>query len=197
MPPCENFLYRFKAAPRGRSRRRHGRHSRAPADAPARLCLNAGRLARRLLSVGPRLEPPGGHRGRGGFDKGTLAAALIGHLRAGRSQPDPPTSVRAAAPCQIRHSVCGERGHFPAPATSHSVTLVTVGRVWLHECWLLGVVAVLAVALALIFYRTWLFSAVRILLWPISLASSCPSRRRRSGPVRNGGDVTMMLPWFL
>ena len=34
---CENFLYRFKAAPTGRSHRRHGRHSRAPADALARL----------------------------------------------------------------------------------------------------------------------------------------------------------------
>ena len=43
-------------------------------------------------------------RGRGGFDKGTLAAAHIGLTRAGGSQPDPPTSVRAAAPCQIRHS---------------------------------------------------------------------------------------------
>jgi hypothetical protein len=38
---CETFIYRFKAAPMGRSRRRHGRRSRAPADAPARLCLNA------------------------------------------------------------------------------------------------------------------------------------------------------------
>ena len=46
--PCDNFLYSFKAAPQGRSRRRHGRHSRAPADAPARLHLNAGQLARRL-----------------------------------------------------------------------------------------------------------------------------------------------------
>ena len=61
-----------------------------------------------LLALGPRLEPPGGHRGRGGFDKGTLAAALIGLMRAGRSQPDPPTSVRAAAPYQIRRSVCAE-----------------------------------------------------------------------------------------
>lgn len=62
---CENFLYRFKAAPRGRLRRRHGRRSRAPADAPARLASTpvgwrvgflpfgaAARTARR--SPGPR-----------------------------------------------------------------------------------------------------------------------------------------------
>ena len=49
MPPgrvCENFLYYFKAAPPGRSRRRHG------APAVALLALrsgraNAGRLARK------------------------------------------------------------------------------------------------------------------------------------------------------
>jgi hypothetical protein len=36
--------------------------------------------------------------------KGTPAAALIGHCGQARSQPDPRTSVRAAAPCQIRRS---------------------------------------------------------------------------------------------
>jgi hypothetical protein len=48
---CENFLYRFKAAPRGRSRRRRG------ALAVALLALrsgraNASRLARRALASG-------------------------------------------------------------------------------------------------------------------------------------------------
>src|SRR5262249_58029407 len=33
-PPCENFLYGFKAAPQGRSRRRHGGQAYPPADAP-------------------------------------------------------------------------------------------------------------------------------------------------------------------
>ena len=103
---CENFLYRFKAAPRGRSRRRLGRRSRAPAGAPARLA-QAGRLARKACNVRGR-GTTRSHQGRGGFDKGTLAAALIGLMRAGRSQPDPPTSVRAAAPCQIRRSVRAE-----------------------------------------------------------------------------------------
>ena len=35
-PVCENFLYRFKAAPRGRSRRRLGAQAVAPATAPRR-----------------------------------------------------------------------------------------------------------------------------------------------------------------
>jgi hypothetical protein len=55
------------------------------------------------IASGPR--NPGSHQGRSGFDKGTLAAALIGLMRAGGSQPDPPTSIRAATPCQIRRSV--------------------------------------------------------------------------------------------
>jgi hypothetical protein len=82
---CDKFLYQgFKAAPRGRSRRRHGRHSRAPANAPARPRLNAGRLARRLPPFGAAAGTARRSPGRGGFDKGTLAAALIGHLRAGQ-----------------------------------------------------------------------------------------------------------------
>jgi len=38
---CENFLYGFKAAPRGRSRRRLGAHAFAPAGAPATAALSA------------------------------------------------------------------------------------------------------------------------------------------------------------
>jgi hypothetical protein len=34
-PVCADFLYGFKAAPRGRTRRRHGAHASAPAGAPA------------------------------------------------------------------------------------------------------------------------------------------------------------------
>jgi hypothetical protein len=108
---CENFLYRFKAAPQGRSRRRHGGQASAPADAPAPARLNAGRLARKVFSrSGPQLKPQEGHRGRGGFDKGTLAAALIGLLRAGqkparsankrtgrRPLSNPPLRLRGAA----------------------------------------------------------------------------------------------------
>jgi len=45
--PCENFLYWFKAAPRGRSRRQLGRLSRACRSAPVRLACTAGWLARK------------------------------------------------------------------------------------------------------------------------------------------------------
>ncbi len=44
---CENFLYVFKAAPRGRSRRRHGARAVTPAATPATARTNAGRLARK------------------------------------------------------------------------------------------------------------------------------------------------------
>jgi hypothetical protein len=42
--PCENFLYYFKAAPQGRSRRRHGAQAVALAAAPLRpgRCRSAG-----------------------------------------------------------------------------------------------------------------------------------------------------------
>jgi hypothetical protein len=43
---------------------------------------NAGRLARRTRGFGAA-ETPGSHQGRGGFDKGTLAAAHIGLRQAG------------------------------------------------------------------------------------------------------------------
>ena len=103
MLPCENFLYGFKAAPRGRSRRRLGALAFAHAAAPA----TAG-----LAPVGWResndswgRSQPRKFQGRSGFDKGTLAMAHIGLTGAGRSQPDSPTSVRAIAPCKIRRSV--------------------------------------------------------------------------------------------
>ena len=52
---CDNFLYGFKAAPRGRSRRRLGGLVVAHADAPAPPGLNAGRLARK--AKGRAAEP--------------------------------------------------------------------------------------------------------------------------------------------
>ena len=50
--PVENFLYGFKAAPRGRSRRRHGRPSRNSVDTPAGLASGACRLARKAKARG-------------------------------------------------------------------------------------------------------------------------------------------------
>ena len=80
--PCENFLYGFKAAPRGRSRRRHGAQAVALAGAPLRpgQRRSAGATSGRSWS---RLQL-GKLQGHGRFDKGTLAAALIGLMRAGQ-----------------------------------------------------------------------------------------------------------------
>jgi hypothetical protein len=47
-----------------------------------------------------------GDQGHVGFDKGTLAAAPIGLMRAGQKAARSRASVRAAAPCKIRRSVC-------------------------------------------------------------------------------------------
>jgi hypothetical protein len=87
-----------------------------PLPLPLGRPLAPGRLARKAKARGHRTprEPPG----RGGFDKGTLAAALIGHCGQARSQPDSRTSVRAAAPCQIRRSVGAKRTACrPVPST--------------------------------------------------------------------------------
>ena len=74
-----------------------GRHSRCRSrDGQA----NAGRLARKAKYLGAAINRVSSSAASG-FDKGTLAMAHIGLTGAGRSQPDPPTSVRAIAPCQI------------------------------------------------------------------------------------------------
>jgi hypothetical protein len=81
---CENFLYRFKAAPGAARAADAARTPQLPLTLP---------LRRRLVPVGWREqqgesggapENPGSRQGRGGFDKGTLAAALIGLMRAGQ-----------------------------------------------------------------------------------------------------------------
>ena len=50
--------------------------------------------------------------GRSGLDKGTLAAAHIGLVRAGQEAARSPDSLRAAAPCQVR---CSVRARVPEP----------------------------------------------------------------------------------
>jgi hypothetical protein len=63
---------------------------------------DAGRLARKAKTRSR--ETRGSRAGRGGFDKGTLAAALIGQTRAGEkpaqsaSSVRPPPLVKSAAP---------------------------------------------------------------------------------------------------
>jgi len=80
---CENFLYSFKAARKGRSRRRLGGRSRTPADAHARLAQAHPSAGTKASSSGP-LTDRQLNWGRDGFDKGTLAAAHIGLMRAGQ-----------------------------------------------------------------------------------------------------------------
>src|SRR5262249_3290180 len=80
---CENFLYYFKAAPRAARAADTAARPPLPLTLPLRPA-HAGRLARRAQSFGA--AKPGSHQGRGGFDKGTLAAAHIG-LIAGRLKP--------------------------------------------------------------------------------------------------------------
>ena len=83
LPRCENLLYGFKAAPHGAAR---VADSAARPTLPLTLPLRPG-----LTPVGwregateLRAANPDSHQGRGGFDKGTLAAALIGLMRAGQ-----------------------------------------------------------------------------------------------------------------
>ena len=91
------------------------------------LASDAGRLARRQRQ-GRRTR--GSRPGRGGFDKGTLAAALIGYCGQARSQPDSRTSVRATAPCQIRRSVrAGLTLYCRRPRMQKSAATIS-GVVW-------------------------------------------------------------------
>jgi hypothetical protein len=79
--------------------------------------LHAGRLARRSLPFGAAARTAGSHRGRCGFDKGTLAAAHIGLLRAGekparfenqrtgrRPLSNPPLRPRVAARAAVTYT---------------------------------------------------------------------------------------------
>jgi hypothetical protein len=79
---CENFLYYFKAAPRGRSRRRLGALAYAPADAPA-----------------PAGPAPVGWRGKEELP-GRLWVTRISRVRAGllpvRHCPRRPEPVKSA-----------------------------------------------------------------------------------------------------
>jgi hypothetical protein len=72
--------YKDQGGPEGRSRRPLGRLSRAPAVLPRGWPLtSAGWRESQARGRGTRGSRPG----RGGFGKGTLAAALIGQTRAG------------------------------------------------------------------------------------------------------------------
>jgi hypothetical protein len=99
--PCENFLYGFKAAPRGRSRRRLGRRS----CAPAQLASDAGRLARKAKQGPPKPEEVA--QAAADLTREPSRRPSLGKRGQARSQPNPRTSVRATAPCQIRSVSAG------------------------------------------------------------------------------------------
>jgi len=79
----------FKAVPEGRSRHRLGRHSHAP----ARLASYAGRLARK-------------------------ATQSLGRYEQARSQPNPRTSARAAAP--LSNPTLRQHGNRPSTSGPRS-----------------------------------------------------------------------------
>jgi hypothetical protein len=93
------------------SRRPHGPHApptRRPGLRSRSGRPGAGQLARKAHNFGAA-ETQAVTRAASGFDKGTLAMANIGLTGAGRSQPDPPTSVRAIAPLsKSRRSVAAK-----------------------------------------------------------------------------------------
>ena len=102
-PACENFLYGFKAARRAARAADSAPRPSLPLALPLRPGQRRSAGAKGRVPSGPL--KPGSHRGRGGFDKGTLAAALIGLMRAGqkparsaRQAYGPPPLVKSAAP---------------------------------------------------------------------------------------------------
>jgi len=106
---CENFLYGFKAARRAARAADSARTPQLPLTLP---------LRRRLVPVGWR---EGHSSGAAEVQAVSRAAADLtrepslrptsGSCGQARSQPDPRISVRAAAPCQIRRSVCAKVPH--------------------------------------------------------------------------------------
>jgi hypothetical protein len=98
---CENFLYGFKAAPRGRSRRQLGRLSQAPAPLPPGWPLTPAGW-RESRTRGRR--DPGKSRSRGGLDTGTPRGGSIGLRRRPEKAARSRASVQPPPPCQIHRS---------------------------------------------------------------------------------------------
>jgi hypothetical protein len=110
--------------PRGAARAAGpGRPGRTPAAAPARLASSAGRLARKAQAGAA--ETRGSHRAAAHLTREPSRRPSSGKRGQARSQPDPRTSVRAAAPCQIRRSVCADLTNYqPLPASTESASAV-------------------------------------------------------------------------
>ena len=128
-----------QGGPRGRSRRRHGGQAYAPADAPRYGRPDAGRLARKAHRLRGRRNP-GSRQGRGGFDKGTLAAALIGLMRAGQKpapsadkrtgrRPLSNPSLRRREPATLSLAApCGDKSPIKTDSSRRLRTLQPPGR---------------------------------------------------------------------
>ena len=79
--PCENSLYGFKAARQAARAAASARSPQLPLALPQRRRPTpVGWRGQRSMDTGRGSAPDG--QGRGGFDKGTLAAARIGLKRA-------------------------------------------------------------------------------------------------------------------
>ncbi len=78
------------------------------------------------FSTASRARPAGAPgSGRRGLDKGTLAAAHIGLVRAGQQPARSPDSLRAAAPCQAHCSVRAGVPEASGPGARSGGTLTT------------------------------------------------------------------------
>ena len=99
---CENFLYCFKAAPRGRSRRRLGTARPSSRSAPARPASGARSAGAKGKDGAAGTQ--GSHGAAADLTRGPLAAAPSGLCgrpgKAARSR----ASVQPPPPCQIRRS---------------------------------------------------------------------------------------------
>src|SRR6185437_4439532 len=104
-PPCENFLYGFQGGPPGRSHRRHGAHASAPAAAPATAAPTP--VGWRERTRNPRTAIDQKSQGPcGGFDKGTLAMAHIGPMRAGQKPARSPSQLTGHPPLSNPPQAC-------------------------------------------------------------------------------------------
>jgi len=91
-----NFCMSFQGGPPGRSRRRHDALAFAPPSSPATAAPTPVGWREAEGSFGPLSSKR--HQSRGGFDKGTLAVALIGLMWAGQKPARSPNQRTGRRP---------------------------------------------------------------------------------------------------
>src|SRR2546423_690067 len=114
-PACENFLYGFKAARRAARPAATARTPPLPLTLPLRRRQRRSAGAKDRSTFGP--PPPRGSKGRGGFDKGTLAMAQIGLTGAGQKPARSPSQRTGHRPLSnpAAPSIGGYPTAFPQP----------------------------------------------------------------------------------